>query len=108
MGKIDDITKSEIDEWLSKLIIMTAEVNYRTDFKTGEIIFKDKVALIRQIKNTVQEFAKQRNIDMATVNAYLESIYYRKFKEETTKPYKREYKELLNLLYDIEMETAER
>lgn len=105
---MDDITKNEIDEWLSKLIIMTAEVNYRTDFKTGEIIFKDKVALIRQIKNTVQEFAKQRNIDMGTVNSYLESIYYRKFKEETTKPYKREYKELLNLFYDMDIEDVEK
>ena len=105
---MDDTTKNEIDEWLSKLIMMTAEVNYRTDFKTGEIIFKDKAALLMQIKNTVQEFAKQRDIDMGTVNSYLESIYYRKFKEETAKPYKREYKELLNLFYDMDIEDVEK
>ncbi len=101
MDNINEEIKEEIDYWLSKLILVFAEIDYKVDCN-GNIIFRDKKAVMDTMSKTIYSFAEEHGLSMETVKIYLENIYIKKMRDEYNKPYKEEYKQVINILWDIE------
>lgn len=93
--------EQEINYWLAKLILMKTEINYKVNSR-GEIIFKDKQSVIGELKGIISNFAAERNLDMKDVNEHLRNIYDSKRKEKDQEIFQEEYKEVINILCDIE------
>ena len=95
--------KLYIELYLEKYISLTVEGDYNLD-KFGNLVFKNKTALVEQIANIINETEQKMNISAEEITECLLSIY--KKKSEINK-YPAESLEIISILGELNKKDKE-